>query len=499
MFAVSDYLLLVLYFAVLAWIGAYYYKRSSSSRDYFTGGKGFSWLPVAISVIASDTSAITLLGNPGYAYEKDMRLLLYVFGYCVAAWLVIYVFLPFYCRLEMFTAYEYLEKRFDLRVRTVASALFLFIRGSHVAIAMYAPALILTVVTGIPLVWCVVLMGFVTTIYTTLGGIRAVIWTDVVQFGVIMAAIGGTFYLSIGHVTGGLHEVWRLGTEAGKWHLFDFSLDPASSVSFWAMFVGGTTLAVATMGTDQAVLQRFFAARSERECARSLRAYSVMILPFQIALLLIGVCLFAYYSQHPAAKPANVSSDAILGFFAVQQLPRFITVLLIGAVLAASMGVMSAGINSMSTCSIVDFYKRIWRPGRPDISYVRAGRSSTVVWGLLTTIGALYASKLGLLGLAFAKVQGFVGGVMLGIFLLGIFFRRANGIGALWGSLAGMLVVSLVAFFTPLSFFWYGLVGGGVTIAVGCVVSALFKRQEAVPEFLLFQRSTKRLDASADP
>lgn len=493
MFSPFDYLLLAIYLAVLTVIGVRCYRRTADSGDFFVGGRRMSWLPVAISIIASDTSAITLLGNPGYSYQTDIRLFLCVLGYSAAAWLVIWIFVPFYCRLNMVTAYEYLEKRFDVSVRSLASILFLLIRGSHVAIAMYAPCLILTLVTGIPLGKCILLMGVFTTLYTAMGGIRAVIWTDVVQFSVVMIGIAFAFGAGVTQIDGGFGEVVRIGTEAGKFRLFDFSFDPSSSVNFWAMFVGGTSLALATMGTDQAVLQRFFTAKSEAECKRSLKAFSIIILPFQIVLLLLGVVLFAYYQQHPEnlTQIGSHDADAVLGYFAAQHLPRLVTVLLVGAILAASMGVMSAGINSLSTCTVIDFHKRFWIKDASDTSCIKAGRWYTVFWGVLTTFGAIYAGALGQLALAFSKIQGYVGGVMLGIFLLGIFSRRTSARGALVGGIVGMAVVSYVAFRTEVSFFWYAIIGGGATIFSGYLLS-LMSSPAPVPEELLFDLARLR-------
>ena len=491
MFTVADYALLCLYLAVLTWVGAKYYRKSSSSAEFFAGGRAMSWLPVAISVIAADTSVVTILGNPGYAYDRDLRLVFYVLAYSVAAWLVIPIFLPFYCRLNMYTAYEYLEQRFDVRVRIITSALFLFIRGAHVSIAIYAPAIILSLISGIPLYTAVLLMGVFTTIYTTLGGIRAVIWTDVIQFSIVALGILTTFILTINTVEGGLPAISQIGSEFGKWRLFDFSFDITSDHSFWAMFVGGIILAVATMGTDQAILQRYFTAQSERECSRSLKFFSVLLIPYNCLLILIGVFLFAFYHQNPDLARDLPQSDAVLGHFAVHQLPRFMGTLLIGAIFAASMGAMSAGINSLATCTVVDFYQRLLKPNEPDPHYVRAGRFCTVLWGVLTTLGALYADRLGQLALAFGKIQGFVGGVMLGIFLLGIFFRRANASGALAGTLVAMTIVTYVAFWTDISFFWYGAIGSSLTILVGYLWSMTGPHPSGVPETLFFQGTRK--------
>ncbi len=497
MFTALDYGILCLYFLALTAIGAKFYRISSSSSQFFVGGRAMAWLPVAISVIASDTSAITLLGNPGYTYEKDLRLLPYILSYSVAAWLVIILFLPFYCRLKMYTAYEYLEQRFDVRVRSITSLLFLFIRGAHVSIAMYAPATILTLVSGMPLYWSILLMGLVTTIYTAMGGIRAVIWTDVLQFSIVVTSIVCTFSFTAHRVVGGLPAIWQIGSDFGKWRLFDFSWNLTSDASFWGTFVGGTVLALGTIGTDQAVLQRYFTAKSEEECSRSLKAFSVLLVPYNTLLLLIGSCLFVFYHQNPARATGLTSPDAVLGFFAMHELPRLMATLLVGSVFAASMGVMSAGINSLSTCTVIDFYRRLVVKDASDQRYVKAGRTATVLWGVLTTIGAVYAGRLGALALAFSKVQGYVGGVMLGVFLLGMVFRRPSAVGALAGSAVGIAVVSYAAFGTRVSLFWYGIIGCATTMATGYLVSLLYRRQKEVPAHLLLRGAGERVAAQA--
>jgi solute:Na+ symporter, SSS family len=473
MFGLVDWLLLAGYLMALLAIGAHTFNRKSRLIDYFAGGRSMSWLPVAISIIASDTSAVTILGNPGYSYAHDLTIGFYVISYSVAAWIVLVVFLPFYCRLNLYTAYEYLERRFDVRVRCFASALFLFIRGAHVSIAIYAASILLGSVTGLSFVQSILLMGCVTVLYTTLGGIRAVIWTDVLQFSIVVLGITCMFVVAVSHISGGFHAVWHLGMEYRKWRIFDWSLDATSDTTIWATLIGGTVLAVATLGTDQAVLQRYFTAKSEQECKFSLKAYSVVILPFNFALLVLGTVLFAFYRQNPKLAAKLPNSDAVLAYFATHEMAHVIAMLLVGCVFAASMGVMSAGINSLSTCTIIDFYKLLLCRNASERHYVLAGRFATFGWGALATAGAVYARNLGALALAFAKIQGYVGGVMLGVFLLAIFSRRVGATDAIFGSIFGLTAVTLVAFGTPLSLFWYGLVGCTTTSVFAWFTSIL--------------------------
>jgi sodium-coupled monocarboxylate transporter 8/12 len=353
---------------------------------------------------------------------------------------------------------------------------------------MYAPALVLALFTGINLKVSILLMGIIATFYTTLGGIRAVIWTDVMQFSIVVAGIIAAFVLTINRIHGGLATILQVGSQYGKWHVFDFSFDYRSDTSFWALFLGGIVLALATVGTDQAVLQRYFTAKSEKECARSLKVYSVILIPFNFALVLLGVFFFVFYQQHPVLRAGLPSSDSVLAYFAVNQLPHLLATLLTASIFAASMGVMSAGINSLSTCSVMDFYSRIVKKEFSESELVRAGRLFTLGWGALATVGALYADRLGALALAFAKIQGFVGGVMLGIFLLAFFFRRAGALGTIVGSAAGMAFVFYLAFRTDVSFFWYGSISCLITIVIGYVASLFLGKPADLPEYLFWRK-----------
>ena len=306
--------------------------------------------------------------------------------------------------------------------------------------------------------------------------------------------IAFTFFLTITRENGGLAAIWHIGSEYGKWHAFDFSFNLTSSTSFWAMFVGGTVLALAPMGTDQAVLHCYFTAKSESEFSRSLKAYSVILIPYNFALIIMGVFLFAFYINTRRLAKGLTSSDDVLPYFAMHQLPHLLAALLTASIFAASMGVVSAGMNSLSTCSVVDFYRRIWNKEASEPEFVRAGRIFAVGWGVLTTIGAPYAGRLGELALAFARIQGFVGGVMLGIFLLAIFSRRTSAIGANIGSMVEMAVISYIAFRTESSFFWHGIIGCVVSMVVGYTISTFGPKPVGIPENLFWGRPRIRDD-----
>lgn len=470
-FTLLEYSILFGYLTIVAAVGAAFYRRQATAKDYFLGGKSMSWLPVGISIVAADLSAITLMGVPGWMFRNNYELAWTFLGPALAAPIMIYVFIPFYSGLNLYTAYEYLERRFDLRVRLTTSALFQFLRLVHVAIAIYGPSLAMSLATGLPIYQCVLGIGVLTTLYTTSGGVRAVIWTDVIQFSTICLGVAGILWASLRQIDGGVREAMRLAWEAGRLGFWNPSTNPSDTLAFWPCIIGGTTLTLASLATDQALLQRLFTTKSARDAKQSIVANAVLQVPLLLLLGLVGTVLYAFYRQHPELLTGLPNNDAILPFFAVQQLPRGICALVIAAIFAATMAVMSAGINSLSTAFTVDFYQRLWRPEESPRHYASFGRMATAVWGAVATVLALFMGRLGALVLAYAKVSSLVGGPMLGIFLLGMLTRRATAVGTLCGAAVGAGAVAAVAAFTNISFFYHVFFGMAVTVLAGYAAS----------------------------
>jgi sodium-coupled monocarboxylate transporter 8/12 len=382
-----------------------------------------------------------------------------------------FVFLPFYSRFKFYTGYQYLERRFDVKVRLVGSALFLLARGAHMAIVIYAPSMVLSLLTGLPLTGCVLVIGVLTTLYTTLGGMKAVIWTDVMQFSILLTGVIAVFWASTSRVPGGLATVYHLAWDAGKFHMFNFSLDPHELTSVWAMILGTGTLTLSTLGTDQACLQRYFTTRSLREGRKSVLLDGLINVPVVCLLHLLGFALFAYYRFHPAHLAGLPMTDEILPFFVIHELRGILAGLVIASIFAASMAVVSAGINSLATVTTVDFYQRLLHQDQPNESSVLVGRLATACWGTAATAAALFAHHLGPIVNAFNKVNGFLAGPILGIFLLGMLTFRAKSNATIAGGVAGLVMVSLVAWKLSISFFYYALIGVVVTWVVGYLLS----------------------------
>lgn len=470
-FTTLDYAVVIGYLLTIAAIGSSFYRRKSTPKEYFLGGRKMSWLPVGISIIAADLSAITVMGIPAWGYKHNLELLWVIVGYPLVAPVVILVFVPFYARLNLYTAYEYLERRFSLSVRLVTSLLFQMLRGMHVAIAIYAPSLVISFVTGLPVWKCIIFMGLFTTLYTTLGGMKAVIWTDVIQFCMVTSGITMVLLTAVGHVPGGLTTVYHTALDAGRLKLFNFSTDPTQLTSFWACLIGGSFLALAALTTDQAILQRLFTTKSPEACRQSVILQATLAVPIISLLYVSGIALFAFYHYNPSHLAGLTAQDAVMPFFAVRELPRGISGLIIAAIFAASMAVMSAGINALTTATTVDIYQRGFHPQDAPEHYAIVGRMGTVGWGLVVTGLALFARHLGALALAYSRVSSFISGPVLGMFLLGILTKRTTARGALIGAAAGMAAVCIASFRTEWSFFYLGPIGAVVTVLSGYFAS----------------------------
>jgi SSS family transporter len=470
-FSFSEWAVVALYVVAVTTIGSMFYRRRSSAADFFLGGRSMAALPVAISLVAADMSAISYLGLPAWSYGLNLQLFWVSASYAIAVPVVMYVFLPFYMRLKLYTGYEYLERRFDLKTRLTASGLFLIMRGSHVALAIYAPALVLSVLTGLPMYVSVLIMGVFTTLYTSLGGMKAVIWTDVLQFTILISGVLVVFWLSIARIPGGVAAAYHTASSGGHMSLFDFSLDPRRMTAFWPAIIGGAVMNLSTLATDQAYLQRYFTTRSLAEGRRSVLLDMTIILPVAAILYMLGTVLYAFYQAYPGHLQGLPNTDAILPYFVMNEIGGIFAGLVIASIFASSMAVMSAGINALTTATTVDFYQRWLRPGLAEGHYVRVGRAGTVAWGTACTVGALYAGRLGPLGNAFNKMNAFIGGPILGIFLLGMLTRRAKGTAAVAGGVLAFAVVSWINWNTNVSIFYHALIGFMITFGLGYAFS----------------------------
>ena len=387
-----DLAIIALYLVGITLFGLRFRKRHRSLRDYFLAGRDIPWWAIALSIVAAETSTLTIISIPGLAYDTNLTFLQVVMGYVVGRVVISFVLLPHYFRGDLYTAYELIERRFGRGLRSLTAGLFLLTRAAAEGVRVYAVSIVVAIALGTGEVASIAIITALTLIYTFEGGLAAVIWTDVVQ---TVIYVGGTLVglSTILHlVPGGWSAIHAAAASAGKLQVFDFTPSFWMPYTFWAGVIGGTFFTTASHGTDQLIVQRLLAARSQKQSVTALLSSGVAIL-FQFALfLIVGMMLWAFYRVPSAifGKP-----DRIYPTFIVSQMPHGISGLLIAAILAAAMSNLSAALNSLSSSSIMDFYLRL-RPEADERTRMRLSRVATFFWAIvLFGLAVLALHKVG--------------------------------------------------------------------------------------------------------
>jgi solute:Na+ symporter, SSS family len=474
-----DLGIVITYLLAVTALGLYFRRKrsagsnstaSSMSLDYFLGGRTAPWWALALSIVATETSTLTIIGTPAIAYAGNMTFLQLVIGYLIGRVLIVLVLLPGYFRGEFLTAYALIEKRFGEKMRAVAASTFLITRAIAEGVRVAAIALVLSVALGTSVRLAVLVVIALTIVYTFEGGMRAVIWTDVAQLLLYITGSFVTFAILLHRVPGGWHELTQAAAIAGnKLQVLDFSWSLSAKYTVWSGFVGGAFLTMASHGTDQTIVQRLLAARSEGDSRKALLASGVIVL-FQFALfLLIGVALFAF-AQHTSLLSPGDPTDRILPLFLVREMPTGLAGLLLASIIAVAMSNASGSLNSLAASSVLDFARLRGRTADP-AKFLRLSRLMTLVWGLvLMGFGLKKWGPFLETGLTVASLPF---GALLGLFLLGTLDRKASASGALIGMFAGLASVLCIWRFTAIAYTWYVLIGSAVTFLFGSVVARL--------------------------
>jgi solute:Na+ symporter, SSS family len=559
-----DWTIVGVYLAYIVWDGL---RRSKGTREiegYFLANRSLPWWAVGLSVMATQLSAITLVGTTGQGAIDGMRFIQFYFGLPLAMIILAVTLVPFFHRAKVFTAYEYLERRFDARTRTLTAGLFLLSRGLAVGVIISAPGVILSAVFGISLPVAVALIGAPAVLYTMFGGVQAVTWTDVKQMVLIVFGLGSLLVVLLLGLPGevGVGNALRLAGATGRLDTFDFSFSLTETYTFWSGVIGGLFLMLSYFGTDQSQVQRYLTARSIDQARSSLFMSAYWKIPLQALVLLVGIFVFIYFLFSPPPLLYNTAHDAVvreaataeyeaiharydvafqqrreaaLAFaqaraagngdlaeqlaqafrdgnqqveavrgealalterttgrnpndvnyiipaFVLGELPIILPGLFIAAILAAAMSSISSELNSLSTASVIDFYRRRFRKQASDSHYLLVSKLATGFWGLFACFVAVYAAALGSLIEVVNRFGSFFYGSILGVFLLS-FIPMARGRGAFYGLFAGMGSVATVSVLAPdVSFLWHNVIGAVMVLLVGTLLSATV-RDEAAKE-----------------
>lgn len=470
-----DVAIIVLYLICITLFGLRFRKSQRSLRDYFLADRNIPWWAIALSIVAAETSTLTIIGTPAIAYGGNFGFLQLVFGYLLGRIVICILFIPQYFRGELFTAYQLIDRRFGPVLHRVTAAVFLLLRSAAEGVRVWAVSIVVVIAFHISDVAAVAVIMVLTLIYTFEGGLAAVIWTDVIQMVIYVVGTLVGFITLIHLVPGGWHAIHAAAASAGKLRVFDFSFKLSQTYTFWAGVIGGMFLNTASHGTDQLMVQRLLAARNERESKLALLSSGVIILAQFTLFLLVGAGLWMFYGLHPQ-EGQFTKLDYAFPTFIVQHMPRGISGVLIAAILAAAMSNLSAALNSLSSTTIVDFYLPL-RPETSERRRIALSRIATVAWGIVLFalgLGSRYGGSVLERGLAIASLGQ---GALLGIFLLGILTRRAKQAGAIIGMLCGLGLSIYVWGWTTVPYTWYVTVGALTTFFVGYVASLLEREQ----------------------
>ncbi len=558
-----DWAIVAAYLIYIVYDGLRLTKRSNEVEGYFLAGRSLPWWAVGLSVMATQLSAITLVSTTGQAYADGMRFVQFYFGLPFAMIVLCVTVVPFFYRAKVYTAYEYLERRFDAKTRSLASFCFLIQRALACGTVVAAPSVVLSIVLGWSEWQTILVMGLTTTLYTMFGGVQAVTWTDVKQMAVIFAGLFVVLYVIVDQFPPGVSmgEALTLASAAGRLKTVDLSFNLNETYTLWSGLLGGFFLALAYFGCDQSQVQRFLTARSVSEGRTSLLMSAFVKIPMQFLILFIGVMVFVFYQfvQPPLIFKADdrarieangphqaeyqklqaeysqaflMRQQAALAFARADEhkdvaaitkysyvesnkifndvraravglvkrvtgsekfndtnyiFPSFVTTyapagvigLIIAAIFAAAMSTISAELASLSTATVMDFYKRHFRQEAPDAHYLAVSKLATGAWGVFACIVALNATKLGSLIEVVNRFGSYFYGSLLGVFVLAIGTKRANGTGAFFGLIAGVAGVAVVGAYSKISFLWYNVIGCVVVVVVGMLLSLIFPKKNA--------------------
>ncbi len=513
-------------------------RRSGTTEQYLLAGRTMPWYAMALSIMATQASAITFISTTGQAYVDGMRFVQFYFGLPLAMVIICATAVPIFHRAKVYTAYEYLEQRFDAKTRALVGGIFLIQRGLAVGVALSAPALVLTVLFGWSDTWTPLIMGTVIVTYATLGGIKAITWTDVQQMLVMFLGLVAALIVAV-HLMPpdvGFVDALRLAGAAGRLNTVVTKFDWNDRYNLWNGLLGGMFLALAYFGCDQSQVQRYLTGKSITQSRLSLLFNAVAKIPMQFFILLIGAMVFVFFTFekppvlfHPKAlaqvqpgaqerfdrafearKAAargylagtatadeyretqkqldGIKKEAAAGVndtnyvflsFVTRYMPPGLVGLVLAVIFAAAMSTISAEINSLATVSVIDIYRRFLHGGGSDVHYLNASRMATFFWGVYAVATAGFAKNLGSLIEAVNMLGSLFYGGLLGVFVLAFFFKRVNGTGAFIGVIAGEAAIFTAFLFTGISFLWYNVIGCLVVVGVGCLVGRGDKKEVA--------------------
>lgn len=474
-FGFINYAVLIAYLLMNLMVGVYFTRRQKDTNDFFLAGQRISWWAAGIAIFGTQLSSITFMAIPAKTFSSDWVYILANCAIVLITPIVVFLYLPFFRRLQITSAYEYLEKRFSLPVRLFGSATFVLMQTARMVIVLYLPALALSVISDLNIYVCIITMGFVSTLYAMLGGAEAVTWTEVLQFFVLIGSAVLTLILIAGNVDGGATAMFTTAINDGKLRVFNWGWD-YTTTTVWVVLIGNLFSQMVPYTTDQAVIQRYLTTSTEKEAARAIWLNALFVIPGSLIFFSIGTALYVFYKQQPELINVNMPIDATFPWFILSQMPVGISGLVIAGLFAAG---QSGSQNSIVTAIVTDFYQR-FNPDAGEAGSVKLARLLTLVLGIVGMGGAMLMATYDIVSLwdVFLQVLGLLGGGLAGVFALGIFTKKANTKGALIGVAISWAVLIFVQRATNIHFFLYAAIGIIVCIVTGYLASLIFSPEK---------------------
>ncbi len=470
-----DYLTLFFYLGIIVLLGPYFAKRNKNTGDFFLGGRKIPFWAAGVSMMAAQVSSIGFMAIPAKSFATDWSYFAGVFTWFVAVPVTVYIFVPFYRRLNVTSAYEYLEKRFNQFVRLfIASLYLLFQLLGRLGAIIFLPSLALSAVTGIDVLLCISMIGILATAYTALGGMNAVIWIDVIQAFVLFGGVFLCIIFILFQIEGGMARFTQIAWNDHKFSLGSFDLNLTMAV-FWVIIIGNIFNRISMLATDQSVVQRYLTTRNEKETAKALWTDALVSIPWALLVFGLGTALFVYYKLNPQSLDPSLSPDGIVPYFIGQNLPVGISGVIIAGIFAAAMSSVDSSIHSSTTVLMRDFFGEAL-DNYDESRKVRIAQFTTIGFGLLGTLIALVMSQVEITSVwdIILEVASLFTGAMTGIFVLGIFTLRASAVGASIGAVLSALLLFLVKEYTQVNFFLYSGIGMVSAFLFGWLASYFF-------------------------
>lgn len=484
-FTTADWVVILAYLLGIIALGVWFGKDQRNTRDYFLGSRNIPWWGIGLSIVAAETSALTIIGVPAMTYGGDMAFLQMIIGYVIARIILAIVMVPHYFKGEIYSPYQLLENSFGVGARRTASFFFLIMETLAAGVRVYVACIPIQLMLGIHVLPAIILFVTLSLVYTYIGGVKAVIWTDAVQFGLFLAGGLFTIYYIPTLIDGGWHAVFAEAARAGKTHWFNPEFSWKTPINIWMGVIGGTVLVMSSHGAEQLIVQRVLACKNIRDGRRALILSAALIFPLFLIFLTVGVMLWVYY-QHfqfaiplPEARPGIKANDFIYPIFMVTAVPHVLKGFLIVAILSAAMSSVSSALTALASVSTMDVMKNFLRANRDDEFFLRFSKLSTIFWAVaLILVAFATRGNDSVLNAAFA-LRGLTSGALLGSLLLTLIWKKGSSEPVITGMLAAFSVMIFIFWKTPVFWPWYTLIGTVVALTVATLVRTMLSNAKS--------------------